>query len=263
MLFMMNGNSSNGQSRAITTTFPAGSYLWQYATGTADNGDSMSGFYYTVPPNQQVSDLVIPKGGYFALLLALAGAAQRWRRYARNRHPAKRRACPTLTYSRKDGPDGDPAFNPYGLADAVKTDYTYPYTVPRVTAGTNLTFLGPRRRLGGKYPHGVGRRREHQLADEPRPANRRPARSPARALATDVFLGYEQMQFVSAGPRSSPPCDSPATTSGPSARKLTRRRSERPFTINNGPVNANKHASTPTTIPSSSLTANPERWIRL
>ena len=35
---------------------------------------------------------------------------------------------------RRDGPDGDPGFNPYGVTDTNATDYAYTYRVPRVTA---------------------------------------------------------------------------------------------------------------------------------
>lgn len=196
LLFMMNCDSSNGEGgRAITTTFPAGSYLYQYATGSADNGDSMTNFYYTVPSNQQVSDLVIPKGGYFAFS---------WRTPempgVNVGTPAisilQNGAAPsTLTYTRKDGPDGDPAFNPYGLADAVTTDYAYAYTVPRVTDGTNLSFLaradGSAENILLELDGGIDINSQMGLGPQSGDLRDHPP-----ALSTDVFLGYEQMQFV-------------------------------------------------------------------
>ena len=94
LLFMMNCDSSNGEGgRAIQTTFPAGSYLYQYATGQADSGDTMSNFYYTVPSNQQVSDLVIPKGGYFAFSWRTPEQPSVNVSTPRHHHPAKRRGC--------------------------------------------------------------------------------------------------------------------------------------------------------------------------
>ena len=196
LLFMMNADSSNGEGgRAITTTFPAGSYLYQYATGAADNGDTMSNFYYTVPSNQQVSDLVIPKGGYFALSWRTPEMPD-----VNPNAPAitilqNGQATPTLTYARKDGPDGDPAFNPYGVPDANTTDYQYSYTVPRVTDGTNLSFLA---RADGSAENALmeldgGVDINSQMGLGPTSGD---LRDHPPGLSTDVFLGYEQMQFV-------------------------------------------------------------------
>ena len=203
MLFMMNGNSSAGQSRGITTSFPAGSYLWQYATGPADNGDSMSGFYYTVPSNQVVSDLIIPKGGYFALSWRNPEESSLWNTgggkpvtILQNGQPA-----PTLTYLRKDGPDGDPNFNPYGVAGAVPGSYSYPYTVPRITDGSNLSFIaradGSAENIlleldGGIDLNGSGNSHDPTGKRDYPPA----LAATSGAYSTDVFLGYEQPQFV-------------------------------------------------------------------
>ena len=41
---------------------------------------------------------------------------------------------------RKDGVDGDPDFNPYGVADTNNTDFSYTIAIPRVTGGTNVTL---------------------------------------------------------------------------------------------------------------------------
>ena len=196
LLFLMNADSSNGEGgRAITTTFPAGSYLYQYAAGSADSGDVMTNFYYTVPSNGQVSDLVIPKGGYFAFS---------WRT---PEMPAVNTSTPaisilqngaapsTLTYQRKDGPDGDPAFNPYGLPDANTTDYAYSYTVPRITDGTNLSFLaradGSAENILMELDGGIDINSQMGLGPQSGDLRDNPP-----ALSTDVFLGYEQMQFV-------------------------------------------------------------------
>ena len=42
--------------------------------------------------------------------------------------------------TRKDGVDGDPDFNPYGVADTNNTDYAYRIAIPRVTKGTDVTL---------------------------------------------------------------------------------------------------------------------------
>ena len=196
LLFMMNCDSSNGEGgRAITTTFPAGSYLYQYATGAADNGDTMSNFYYTVPSNQQVSDLVIPKGGYFALSWRTPEMPD-----VNSSTPAisilQSGAAPsTLTYARKDGPDGDPAFNPYGVPDTNTTDYQYNWTVPRVTNGSNLSFLaradGSAENILMELDGGVDINSQMGLGPTSGDLRDYPP-----GLSTDAFLGYEQMQFV-------------------------------------------------------------------
>ena len=196
LLFMMNADSANGEGgRAITTTFAAGSYLYQYATGAGDNGDTMSNFYYTVPSNQQVSDLVIPKGGYFAFSWRTPEMPD-----VNPTAPAiailqNGQAASTLTYARKDGPDGDPAFNPYGLPDANTTDYQYSYTVPRVTDGTNLSFLaradGSAENVLMELDGGVDINSQMKLGPTSGDLRDHPP-----GLSTDVFLGYEQMQYV-------------------------------------------------------------------
>ena len=196
MLFMMNCDSANGEGgRAITTTFPAGSYLYQYAAGVADNGDTMQNFYYTVPSNQQVSDLVIPKGGYFALswrtpeMPSVNASAPAISILQNGQAPS------TLTYARKDGPDGDPAFNPYGLPDADTTDYQYSYTVPCVTNGANLSFLaradGSAENILMELDGGLDINSQMNLGPLKGDLRDNPP-----GVATDVFLGYEQMQFV-------------------------------------------------------------------
>ncbi len=47
-LVMINDNFANEVGESITTRFPPGSYLWQYARGAAANGQSMNGFPITV-----------------------------------------------------------------------------------------------------------------------------------------------------------------------------------------------------------------------
>ncbi len=198
LLFMMNGNSSTGQSRGVTTTFPAGAYLWQYASGPADGGDSMAGFYYTVPGNQVVGDLIVPKGGYFAFswrnpeesdLWSLAGGKPVT--ILQGGQPAS-----TFTYLRKDGPDGDPNFNPYNVAGTVAGSYSYPYTVPRITNGSNLSFIaradGSAENILMELDGGVDLN-GNAPANNADPIGKR---DHPPGLSNDVFLGYEQPTFV-------------------------------------------------------------------
>ncbi len=194
LLFMMNGNGSAGQSRGMTTHFPAGAYLWQYARGTTDAGDQMTGFYYTVPSNQQVGDLIIPKDGYFAFSWrspensSLTSASPIT--ILQNGQPT-----PTVTYMRKDGANGDPNFNPYGVSGAVAGSYEYPWTVPCVTSPNNLSFIaradGSAENMLMKLDGGVDVNSQMGLGPQTGELRDNPP-----AVATDVFLGYEQMQFV-------------------------------------------------------------------
>ena len=197
LLFMMNGNGGAGQNRNITTTFPAGAYLWQYARGTTDSGDNLTGFYYTVPSNQQVGDLTIPKDGYFAFSWRTPEQSNLWKNpggpaitILQNGQPAK-----TLTYLRKDGPNGDPNFNPYGVTGAVAGSYSYPMTVPIATDGSNLSFVaradGSTENMLLKLDGGVDV--NSQMGLGPQSGEKRDG---APGVVTDVFLGYEQMQFV-------------------------------------------------------------------
>ncbi len=197
LLFMMNGNGSAGQSRGITTTFPAGSYLWQYARGTTDAGDQMTGFYYTVPSNQQVGDIIIPKDGYFAFSwrspensnLNQGGAGPQISILQNGQ------TAPTVTYQRKDGANGDPNFNPHGVTGAVAGSYSYPWTIPCVTSPNNLSFIargdGSAENMMMELDGGVDVNSQMGLGPTSGELRDNPP-----AVATDVFLGYEQMQFV-------------------------------------------------------------------
>ncbi len=196
LLFMMNGNGAAGQNRSITTNFPAGSYLWQYARGTTDAGDQMTGFYYTVPSNQQVGDITIPKDGYFAFSWRTPEQSNLWKNgggaqisILQNGQPA-----PTMTYTRKDGANGDPNFNPYGVTGAVAGSYSYPWTVPCVTS-TNVSFVtrsdGSTENMLMELDGGVDINSQMGLGPQSGELRDNPP-----TVATDVFLGYEQMKFV-------------------------------------------------------------------
>ena len=197
MLFMMNCNGAKGEQRDITTTFPAGAYLWQYATGTTDSGDTMNGFYTTVPSNQNMGSITIPKDGYFAFSWRTPEATDLWSNNGGQPVTILQggSAPATLTYLRKDGPDGDSNFNPYGVAGAVAGSYAYPFTVPRITDGSNLSFVAradaSTENMLVKLDGGVDV--NSQMGLGPLTGDLRDNKPGA---ATDVFLGYEQMGFV-------------------------------------------------------------------
>jgi hypothetical protein len=201
LLFLMNGNGGAGQApnSGFSTDFPMGAYLWQYARGTTDAGDKMTGFYYTVGAktgNQTVSDLIIPKDGYFCFSWRTPEQSNLWTNNGgqqitilQNGQPA-----PTMTYTRTDGPNGDPNFNPYGVANAVPGSYSYPWTIPCVT-GTNVSFVaradGSTQNMIMELDGGVDINSQMGLGPQSGEKRDNPP-----AAATDVFLGYEQMGFA-------------------------------------------------------------------
>ncbi len=98
----------------------------------------------------------------------------------------------TVMVSRKDGPDGDPAFNPNGLADTNATDFTYAIAIPRVTRGSNVVFNARvdgsaeyvlMRLDGGMDLNGV----TNQYGD---------LRDNAPGTVHDMYLGFESVNFV-------------------------------------------------------------------
>ena len=104
----------------------------------------MTGFYYTVPSNQQVGDITIPKDGYFAFSWRTPENSNLWKNGGGKEitHPAKRLGLPDddllrarmgRTAIRTSIPTASPARS--------RAVTAYPYTVPRVTDGTNLSFI--------------------------------------------------------------------------------------------------------------------------
>ena len=189
LLFMMNDNFSSGQARGFATAFPAtaggsDAYLFNYST--------FNGGFYTYASN--LGSVVVPPGGYFMFSwrspesssVSAAGPISILQNGA---------AVGSVTVERKDGRNGDAGFNPYGLPDANTTDYKYSISLPRVTSGTNLSFIaradGSAENILMKLDGGVDINSQNTLG--PSSGDKRDAKP---AVASDVFLGYEQMQFV-------------------------------------------------------------------
>jgi len=185
--FMINDNYSAGSYREIPTAFPEGALLWQYSTA--------GGNFYT-----QVSDgkikVTTPPGGYFAFSWRSPEESDLWR--AAGGKPVtiyeNGREAGWISYVRRDGPDGDPGFNPHGVSDPVNNDYAYTWYVPRVTSPTNLRFVARADgsaanvlfKLDGginlnNFAHSGGDLRDHP---------------PGNDGSTDVYLGYEQAEFL-------------------------------------------------------------------
>ena len=196
-------NNNFGSNRgALRTAFPGGAYLWQYASGSLPSGDTMTGFYTTVGDaggGLGFIDpaVVVPKGGYYVFSWRNPEESDAWSLGGGKPLTILQngQATSTLTYLRKDGPDGDPNFNPYNVAGAVPGSYSYPYTVPRVTNATDLSFIartdGSAENVLMELDGGVDINSQIPLG--PTGAEKR---DHPPGLSTDVFLGYEQPQFV-------------------------------------------------------------------
>ena len=199
MVMMMNDNTAAGQARGITTSFPSGAYLYQYAEGP--NGSNMTGFYKYAG---ELNTVVVPPGGYFLFSYRTPELSTLWPNaaitlYQTNTNSAQLEEVPRITVTRKDGRDGDKSFNPYGLANrgyptnAMPVDYTYQTTVPVVKGNMPLTILaradGSAENMlvkldGGVDLNGTGLGADPAKRDNP------------PGLRTDVFLGYEQPTFL-------------------------------------------------------------------
>ena len=204
LAFLLSDNYSAGQVRSFKTGFAAGAYLWQYARGSASAGDSMNGFYVTLGNDGNgygviPSSVIIPRGGYYAFswknpdlpaVRDLPDSPIRTLQMVQNGQTV----TDTVATVRKDGPDGDVAFNPYGVTDTNLTDYSYTLRVPRISSASNISFYaradGSAENILLQLDNGVDL--NSQIGFGPLTGDKRDNKP---GQATDVFLGYEQMQF--------------------------------------------------------------------
>ncbi|HEX8077307.1 MAG TPA: hypothetical protein VF511_05790, partial [Chthoniobacterales bacterium] len=194
MLFLMNDNFANGQGRQFNTSFGHtpfvdDAYLYNYST--------YGGGFYKYASEIVNGTTIVPPGGYFGFSWRNPEESDLWSLGGGKALTILQNGQPTrsLTYLRKDGPDGDPNFNPYSVAGAVAGSYSYPFTIPLVTDATNLSFIaradGSAENilleldggvdLNGTVPDGI---------TDPGKRDHPPA------VSTDVFLGYERTNFV-------------------------------------------------------------------
>ena len=188
MFFAMNDNFASGSYREIPTSFNPGAILWQYSSAGG-------GYYYTVPSDGKIK-AIIPSGGYFAFSWRTPDPSYLWQGgggdaitiYQNNQQAG------TVSYVRKDGPDGDAGFNPYGVPDTNNTDFSYTWSVPRITSPTNIRFVA---RVDGsavdvdfKLDGGIDLNSQMGINSTNWPARDRPP------PAIDVFQGYEDAGFV-------------------------------------------------------------------
>ena len=195
MVVMLNDNTASGVARTFTSSFPAGAYLYQYATGP--NGSYQTGFYKY---GNELGTVVVPAGGYYIFSYRTPELSTLWPDSAITLYQ-NGVECPTLYTTRKDGPDGDSTYNPYGLPNrgfdsaADMIPFTYRIKVPVVNSGSPLTILaradGSAENillkldggvdLNGTVPSGItdSAKRDHPPG-----------------LRTDTYLGYETTTAV-------------------------------------------------------------------
>jgi hypothetical protein len=107
----------------------------------------------------------------------------------------------TVTVERKDGPDGDSAYNPYNLPNRGYPDgvepapYTYRQTLPRVTRGTNVVFTA---RVDGSAGNVLMRLNGGIDLNNWRPEGNADGgyRDNPPAMSHDMVLGFENVNFV-------------------------------------------------------------------
>lgn len=191
LLLMMNDNFASGQARSFGTSFPAtgggaDAYLYQYARG----GASQVGFY-TYASN--LSSVVVPPGGYFIFSWKNPDPAPLWPGNGLQIYQNDQEVD-TVTIPRRDGPDGDPGYNPLGLPDDDPTDYTYLIDIPRVTDGDDLRFVA---RFDGSAENVLFKLGGADLNSQMGiGATTGELRDNAPAVSLDTFLGFEQGGFI-------------------------------------------------------------------
>lgn len=198
LLFMMARNGApGGQSRGLTTTFPPGARLVNYSYHGGP-------FYAVVQSDRTLRDtggnsIIVDPGKYFAFSWRNPEMPATWDAgiYAtvkpillfQNGQPV-----PTIAVTRRDGRNGDPNFNPYGLPDTNATDYSYTLNLPRVTSSSNLSFVaradGSAENILMRLDSGVDI--NSQMGLGPLTGDLRDH----QPISSDVYVGYEQMQFV-------------------------------------------------------------------
>lgn len=213
MIIVLNDNYANGQRPfdrfGFKSAFPPGAYLWQYARGPASGGDSMNGFFVTMQDAGEgrsyfPSNVTVPRGGYFVFSWKNPDPSDLWA-------PAGGRPVTilqngaevgTVDVPRRDGPNGDAAFNGSTLPETARpilptdtntTDFRYFARVPRVTDGSQVKFVaradGSAENILIRLDEGINLNTTNHSGGDPR--------DNPPAVSFDMFLGYEQPNFVS------------------------------------------------------------------
>lgn len=195
MVAMFNDNTAQGQARPISTSFAPGAYLYQYAEGP--NGSYQVGFYKYA---WELGNVVVPPGGYYVFGWRTPELSSLWPDGALNFYQ-NGQEVPRITVTRKDGPDGDENFNPYGLSNrgypsgTTPDKYSYQTTVPVVKDGP-VTILaradGSAENILLKLDGGV----DLNGGVPPGVSDTAANRDNPPAFSSDIWSGYEQPLFV-------------------------------------------------------------------
>jgi hypothetical protein len=203
MLFMMNDNFADGQARSI------GSLPIAATQGGPDtwlvNYSTYGGPFGVWASQIATGQVIIPPGGYLIFSFRTPEGSSLWqgnelRIYQDGEEPD------TVRVTRRDGPNGDAQFNPYGLPnrgfpDGVEPEpFRYQMTVPRITSGENLRFVartnGLTENVLMKLNGGIDLNsqmgsgfQEHNPVDPGK-------RDYPPGASNDTFLGWEQARFV-------------------------------------------------------------------
>ena len=242
MVAMFNDNLAQGQARPIGSNFPPDAYLYQYAEGP--NGSFMGGFYKYA---WELGSVVVPPGGYYVFGWRTPELSTLWPSAAITLYQNVEEV-PRVTVTRKDGPDGDVNFNPYGLAnrgypaDVTPAPYTYQTTVPVVKEG-DFTIIA---RADGSAENILLKLDGCVDLNGTRPVgNTDPAfRDHPPGIFSDVWMGYEQPLFLERQhPEKFAAEDTARCQIGSPGAETYVRTIGAGGTINNGPTAANNYGT--------------------
>lgn len=242
MVAMFNDNTAQGQARSFPTSFPAGAYLYQYAEGP--NGSFMGGFYKYA---NELGSVIVPPGGYYVFSWRTPELSTLWPNsaitlYQTNTSSGRVEEVPRITVTRRDGPDGDKNFNPYGLPNrgypegVTPPDYTYRMTVPVVKSGP-VTILA---RADGSAEN-IRLKLNGGIDLNGTPTSEVAKRDFPPGVYSDIWVGYEQPpEFVG---RQHPEKFAAVNTTrcqigSPGAETFVKTVGGA-VSVNNGPTNAN------------------------
>jgi len=208
LLFMLNDNYADGQGRNFTTSFPSeaggsDAYLYNYST--------YGGGFYKYASEIVNGSTVVPPGGYFAFSWKNPDPSDLWA--AAGGRPItfyqSGEEVGTVDVRRRDGPNGDADFHGDTLpapsrpiiSNPESDDYSYTATIPRITDGSDLDIVvrvdGSAENVLFRLDGGIDLNGTRPASTNVGVANEDPVnRDHPPALSWDMFLGYEQPDFV-------------------------------------------------------------------
>ena len=198
MLFMMARNyQADWVHRDVDAVFPEGARLFNYSYHDGPFKVKVAGGKLR---NMNDTPIYVAPGKYYAFSWRTPEMPPCWGEGLTNdvqpiqifENGAR---AGTVVTTRKDGRNGDPAFNPYGLPDANNSDYTYAMRIPRVTSSSNLAFVaradGSAENILMKLDGGIDLNAQLDIVSQVPGTRDNPP-----GAAHDKFLGYEQMKYV-------------------------------------------------------------------